>query len=140
MLGWKKLFASFWKTFETRFRCILDSLSRHKELIESEKTTAVLLEAQRTREIAESHYNDMRDTELKKQLSIVLEKLDAPDYQIDHYTACEQRRRSRSGEWIYRHELFCNWADAQSGKNSLLYINGVPGAGKDNAARFLRTC
>lgn len=125
--GWKRLFTAFWRTFETRFRCILDSLARHKDLIESEKLTVALVEAQRAREIAGSHLEAMQDIESKKQLTTVLDRLEAPDYQIDHYAASEQRRRSHSGKWIFRHKAFLEWADTHG--NPLLYINGIPGAG-----------
>ena len=139
MAGWKRLFASFWKTFETRFRCILDSLSRHKDLIESEKSTVAMFEARRTRELAERHSKDMQDAEIRKQLSVVLERLDAPNYQTDHYTASEQRRKSRAGEWILHNDIFLDWANPSILENPILYIHGVPGAGMDFAI-VTQTC
>lgn len=123
--GWKKFFVSFWKTFETRFRCILDSLSRHKDLIESEKSTVTLIEAQRARELAE----DLQDIEKKKHLAVVLEKLEAPDYQLDQYTATEERKMSKSGDWISHNATFSQWADPYTQCNPVLYLSGIPGAG-----------
>ena len=93
-----------------------------------------MFEAQRTRELAEDHFKTMEDIERKRQLSLVLEKLEPPDYQIDHQTACEQRRQSRSGSWILQYDTFRDWADIDNESSPLLYINGVPGAGM-NCAR-----
>ena len=88
------------------------------------------------RELAESHIRDMEDVEKKKQLSVVLEKLEAPNYQIDQYAASEQRRNSRSGDWILRDDMFREWADPHASKNPLLYINGIPGAGMNLLSDF----
>ena len=134
--GWKKLFDSFWKRFETRFRCILDSLGRHKELIESEKTTLTLIEVERMRERIESHVKDMDDMEKKRQLSVVQERIEASDYQTDHYAISEQRRQNHSGNWILQNELFREWTNADLKQPSVLYINGIPGAGTTVSSVF----
>ena len=130
-LGWKRFFASFWKNFETRFQSILDSLNRHKDLIESETSTLTLFEAQRTRELAEGHLQDLEQTEKRKQLSVVLEKLEAPKYQTDHQTALEDRYDSRSGNWVFKDDTFLDWIEARSSLDPVLYINGIPGAGRE---------
>ncbi|KAG8530589.1 uncharacterized protein KY384_005092 [Bacidia gigantensis] len=51
-------------------------MKRHKELIESGKGTATLIEAQKTREIAELQYHEQSDYETKRRLTAVIEKLD----------------------------------------------------------------
>ncbi|KAI4216632.1 MAG: hypothetical protein LQ351_001121 [Letrouitia transgressa] len=112
--GWQKLFDSSWKTFDTHFRRILDSLDRHKGLIESEKGTLTLLEAQTTREIAEACAKETAQREARDKVKVLIERLDSTDYKRDQLDACEQRRQKRS-------DVVCN---------PLLYIHGIPGAGK----------
>jgi hypothetical protein len=123
------LFSSSWKIFETQFRCILDSLGRHKDLIESEKGTLAVFEAQRVRELAEAHFKEISELEKRKQLTALIEKLNAPDYNLDHYVASEQRRRSQSGTWVLQNIHFRKWSEMDAKSNPLLYIHGIPGAG-----------
>jgi hypothetical protein len=127
--GWRRLFRSSWKTFETQFRHILDSLSRHKDLLESEKGTIAVFEAQRVRELAEAHIKEISELEKKKQLASLIEKLDAPNYQWDQYLASEQRQRSQSGTWVLQDVHFREWSEMDTPSKPLLYIHGVPGAG-----------
>ena len=81
------------------------------------------------RERIKSRFEERDDVEKKKQLSLVQERLEASNYQIDHHTICEQRGESQSGKWILQDEVFREWADADAGLHPVLYINGIPGAG-----------
>ncbi|KAL9074938.1 MAG: hypothetical protein Q9157_004187 [Trypethelium eluteriae] len=128
--GWKRFFQSSWKSFDAQFRRILDSLGRHKEWIESEKSTAAILEAQAVRELAEARFLEISQLEKRKQLSAVMEKLSPPDFQLDHDIATEQKKGSSTGQWISEDPKFLAWSEEQSWANPLLYIYGVPGAGK----------
>ncbi|KAL9608549.1 MAG: hypothetical protein Q9167_006625 [Letrouitia subvulpina] len=128
--GWKKLFDSSWKTFDTHFRRILDSLDRHKDLIESEKGTLAVLEAQKAREITEAYSKEMAEREAREKIKVLIERLNPTDYKRDQFDASEQRRQRRSGEWLYKNSYFCRWYDLDAVCNPLLYIHGVPGAGK----------
>jgi hypothetical protein len=129
--GWKKLFQFSWKTFETQFRRILDSLARHKELIESEKGTVTLLEIQGLHEITKLQFEEIVGQEQMKQFSVLLEKLNAPNYHLDQCAASEHRRGRSSGSWVLLDEKFQKWADISAEENPLLYIHGIPGAGRN---------
>jgi NACHT domain len=127
--GWKKAFGIFWKSFETQFRRILDSLTRHKELIESEKGTATLWEVRKLREVAETDMEVRADREQQEHLSRLLEKLNAPDYRFDQKVASNHRRGSSSGLWVLQDEKYQKWFSLGFEENPLLYIHGIPGAG-----------
>ena len=107
----------------------MDSLSRHKDLIESAKGTVTVLEAQRVRELTEAQFKEISELEKKKQIAVLIEKLNAPNYQLDQYVASEQRRRSQSGIWVLQDIYFRKWSEMGTQSNHLLYIHGVPGAG-----------
>ena len=126
--GWKKFFSSLWKTFDARFKQILASMGRNKELIESHKGTLAILEIQKTHESVKENFQGTLRLERKKELMIVTEKLNATDVLKDHLAASDQRAESASGHWISRNPLFCGWESGSSGKARLL-ISGIPGAG-----------
>lgn len=127
--GWKSLFRSSWKTFETQFRRILDSLARHKDLIESEKGTVTLFEIQDLNERTKLQLKETTGREQIRQVSVLLEKLNAPDYHLDQCAASEHRRGRSSGSWVLLDEKFLKWANISAEENPLLYIHGIPGAG-----------
>jgi hypothetical protein len=81
------------------------------------------------RELAETHFKEIVELEKKKQLAVLIEKLNAPSYQLDQNVASEQRRKSQSGEWVLQNVCFRRWSDVGTNSNPLLYIHGVPGAG-----------
>ena len=128
--GWQKLFESAWKTFDTQFRTILDSLDRHKALIESEKGTLAIGEARKAREIAEDHSTRAVERERKDRLRLLVERLKPADYARDQHAALKEWRRSQSGQWLWQHQDFQLWSDLNAKCNPLLYLHGIPGAGK----------
>lgn len=130
MIGWKKLFESAWKTFDTKFQRILSSLERHKDLIESEKGMLAVCEAQKAREIAESLSKEAEDREERDRLRTLIERMDPADHRRDQYTAFKQRWHCDSGQWLWRNQSFRRWCDWDAECNHLLYLHGVPGAGE----------
>jgi hypothetical protein len=88
-----------------------------------------MFEAQRVRELAEIHIKEISELEKRKQLALLIEKLDVPNYQWDQYLASEQRRRSQSGAWVLQEAHFQEWSETDTHSNPLLYIHGIPGAG-----------
>ena len=117
-----------WKTFDARFKQILASMGRNKELIESNKGTLAITEIQKTHESVKENFQEMLRLERKKDLMIVTEKLNATDVLKNHLAASDRRAESASGHWIPRNPLFSGWESGSSGK-ARLFISGIPGAG-----------
>ncbi|RSL93102.1 hypothetical protein CEP52_013447 [Fusarium oligoseptatum] len=146
--GWKGLFRSTWKTFETQFRPILKNLERHRIMLSEEKLTAVMEETQKQGQSIEDKLDrlnkdweerDRKNAErelaahrehLNQQRSIVQNKIDAPDFQDDHEFALQKRHQSTSGNWILSHPLLLEWSETSSRVNRKIYLSGIPGAGK----------
>ena len=91
-------------------------------MIEDEKATATLYEVQKIREITESQ-------EQTRQITALLRKLNAPDYEIDQRAASEHRGNNSAGSWVWDNEKFQKWADIGRTDNPYLYIHGSPGSG-----------
>ncbi|KAF2638941.1 hypothetical protein P280DRAFT_470952 [Massarina eburnea CBS 473.64] len=129
---WKRLFRSSWKNFGTKFNGILKSLARHKNLIECR---ASLSQYQLYRE-------DMSDMKVKldglieeekiKKMKTVKEWLavgSLPDN--DHEEFCEVRKKNpRTGGWILNHEYIRDWMIADVPNSPIVWMTGIPGAGK----------
>jgi hypothetical protein len=144
------VFHSSWKTFRTRFGPIIGSLKRHRELISDEKLTIAISEVRDFREVVEEKLEalskQMKELQLEekeertlklqdqhsRRLQFVLNKLDVADSQSDRdleHARRERRHHISSGDWIFDHPLFKEWADLTTSRNSVLYLSGIPGAG-----------
>lgn len=145
-LAWKKLFKSAWKTFDTEFQPILQSLVHRRQLLESEKGSASLYEISRSREEMAA-WHDKRKQELrleqlekhKWRLLHIKDRLEAANYQQDQEMATEARNGSDSGRWILQSPRFEKWANRASLGHDVLYVHGIPGAGK-SASPQLSSC
>ncbi|KAH7161800.1 hypothetical protein EDB81DRAFT_785561 [Dactylonectria macrodidyma] len=134
---WKKLFRATWKTFETNFGPILQSLARRRELLESEKGSASLHAIQKLREeIANVQHEQKAQAAINNRerhrfrMDEIKDKLQSPNYEFDQEISTEDRGDSISGQWIFSDPSFQSWLDASSPDPKILYINGIPGAGK----------
>ncbi|KAI0444886.1 WD40 repeat-like protein [Xylaria telfairii] len=134
---WKELFHSTWKTFDSKFGPILQSMSKRRELLESEKGSATLYEIQKLREdildiyATQKRQNAQESVEKhRREVSYIREKLEAPNYRIDQEMSTEDRHGHSSGTWIFEDPTFFSWSDHDTPGHSALYVNGMPGAGK----------
>ncbi|KAL2272435.1 hypothetical protein FJTKL_06560 [Diaporthe vaccinii] len=134
---WKKLFKAAWKTFDTEFQPLLQSLANRRELLESEKGSASLYEISKAREEMaarhEAKKQELRRDEIEKhkwRLLQIKAQLGAADYQQDLEMAAEARNVTNSGDWVLQSPTFKHWADKAATRHSVLYVHGIPGAGK----------
>ncbi|KAI0857460.1 WD40 repeat-like protein [Xylaria cubensis] len=134
---WKELLHSTWKTFDSKFGPILQSMKNRHELLESEKVSATLYEVQRLRQdildtrVKETNRTVQEDAEKhRREVCIVREKLEAPNYRIDQEMSTEDRHGHGSGTWIFEDPSFCSWSNKDASGHCVLYVNGIPGAGK----------
>ncbi|KAI4866834.1 hypothetical protein F4820DRAFT_457366 [Hypoxylon rubiginosum] len=132
---WKEMFHSTWKTFDSKFKPIMHSLRSRRELLESEKGSATLYEIHKLRRDVSAMRTEqkqlMAQVNLEKhkaRVSLIREKLQAPNYQIDQEIATEDRQGYNSGTWIFERSDFQAWSRNDTTDHSVLYINGIPGA------------
>jgi hypothetical protein len=98
--------------------------------VESWAGIAALEEAQRARAIAERRFEEDEKTEKSRRSTVVIEKIRPPNCQIDQDSARETTSGSQTGQWILRHKKLQDWMNYQSTEDPLLWLNGIPGAGK----------
>ncbi|KAG5663177.1 hypothetical protein KAF25_001113 [Fusarium avenaceum] len=136
-IEWKSIFKAAWKTFETELGPIITSLASRRALLESEKASASLYEINNIREKISSVYQEQqcqarinRDERHRTYMREIKVKLQSPEYQINQEISTESRGESQSGQWIFEHSKFEPWYDSSTLGSMVLYINGIPGAGK----------
>ncbi|GAW21808.1 hypothetical protein ANO14919_113330 [Xylariales sp. No.14919] len=134
---WKELFHSTWKTFDSKFGPILHSLSKRRELLESEKGSATLDEIQKLHALVSNNLAEQRDLQAqesakkhKQEISFIREKLEAADYWVDQEMSTEDRYGYSLGTWIFQDPNYSFWFRKDRAGHGVLYCNGIPGAGK----------
>ncbi|KAJ3548304.1 hypothetical protein NM208_g1070 [Fusarium decemcellulare] len=153
--GWRKYFDYAWKTFRTRFKPILDSLKRHRELLSDEKLTATILEIQAgrgdvraIRQTIETRFDELsrklerglvetreRETRalqesLMHKRRLISAQLCPGNYAVDQQAAFSQWSSSTSENWVLQDKRFKNWLQPGPNTDRVLYLHGMPGAGK----------
>ncbi|KAI9869334.1 MAG: hypothetical protein M1813_000123 [Trichoglossum hirsutum] len=129
--GWKLLFKATWKTFETRFRVILDNLDRDKNLIESQACLLDIEESQLARGLAEDTFLRMKNEELKRQRIAVIEWLSPANSTMDQESYSSLRALyPGTGLWLLSDAKLKAWSDPLSSDVPILWVHGIPGSGK----------
>ncbi|ORY16158.1 C2H2 domain-containing protein [Clohesyomyces aquaticus] len=129
---WKRFFRSVWKDFGTKFNGILKSLSRHKQLIETRAQLIHFRQYQEDIESMKMKLDDMVTEERNKKTKSVKEWIGAGSQtKLDHEKFCAVRSEyPTTGRWILKNEYINNWIEADVPATPLVWMNGIPGAGK----------
>jgi hypothetical protein len=127
---WRQVFRSMWKDFKTRFQHILDDLRRHRELIESQANLLHIQQYQRDRVKTLDQLDRLEETEGQKRYVAVMEWVLGGQTKLDHDSACDARSEyPGSGRWLLKNPELENWKEADTPVSSILWLNGIPGAG-----------
>ncbi|CAO2649603.1 Nn.00g069880.m01.CDS01 [Neocucurbitaria sp. VM-36] len=129
---WMRFFRSMWKDFSTRFDGIRKSLGRHKALIESCASLAQYHRYQEDMRDLKSKLDETVDAErTKKRLALKVWLAVGEQPQEDHRSYCEVRKQySTTARWILQHESIKTWMASDMAITPVLWMHGIPGAGK----------
>ena len=139
-IAWKIVFDSLWKTFESRFQAILQSLRRHRDLIDEEASTINIVEARTWRaqqlelirqwRLERSKDLDRAERErLSAQTREAVVWFGASQEQEDIFARLVRACDSADGHWVLREPMILSWLE-QSRDNQFLWLHGKPGAGE----------
>jgi len=127
---WRQLFLSTWKDFKTRFQWILDSLQRHKSLIETQASLLEFHQSQMSRASMENNFSRIQEDERKRRHVAVTAWLSPANSRLDQNNAASERKEyPETGRWLLDYHKVKSWLDQNSYSIPLLWISGIPGAG-----------
>ncbi|KAH6702884.1 hypothetical protein BKA61DRAFT_619706 [Leptodontidium sp. MPI-SDFR-AT-0119] len=128
---WKQLFRSAWKDFESRFQHLVDNLQNHKQLIESHAGIVQIQETQVERAYVRKQLSMIEEARNQQRRLDVVTWLCAVDPILDHEAAVNTRvMYPSSGKWLLQDNKMKSWLDHKNASSPLLWMNGIPGAGK----------
>ncbi|RDW70893.1 uncharacterized protein DSM5745_08404 [Aspergillus mulundensis] len=135
---WKQVFQATWKTLSVRFSRITDSFLLHKSLLESQANLIQFAEYRKfVSEEKENHRRRKDDDDRRKQVA-VRDWLQPANTSGDQEKHSEQRlHHPESGKWILSNIHIRAWSDPNVTSTPLLWLTGIPGAGKTILASLL---
>jgi hypothetical protein len=99
-------------------------------LIESQATLLHIQQYQDDRVIMLDKLDRFEEAERQAKYVSVLEWLSGAQTKLDHGSACNARsEHPGSGSWILMKPELENWKEADTPISSVLWLNGIPGAG-----------
>jgi hypothetical protein len=142
---WRHLFRSIWNDFGTKFNGLLEGLRLHRQLIieqanllqaeqSQSDSQAVLAHIQQYEHDRQEKIERLRKTEEEERDRKYLKVLDwfsaAQSTKQDHETFRKTRSPyTGSGQWILKHGKVQDWREMDTPPTSMLWMNGIPGAG-----------
>ncbi|KAJ5426653.1 hypothetical protein N7465_001723 [Penicillium sp. CMV-2018d] len=129
---WKQLWHATWKTQQSRFSNIISGMARHRALIESQAGLSEIADSQESRRLVDDRHNAEVQYESLRRSRTVFNWLRAPDVDGNQYNLTQTRADNPgTGRWLLDNQAFKDWFDPNYPKiPPLLWLNGIPGAGK----------
>jgi hypothetical protein len=122
-------FESMWPTCGNKISIIMRSIERHASLLREEVTIANIMDAHEARSQAMKRYQRDEEFQERQDLETVRQMLRPKLY--DHDLDIFRRTRCQhSGEWLRANDHFQEWVDANNRSSGILWLEGIPGAGK----------
>jgi hypothetical protein len=122
--AWHIFFDSLWKDFGVRFLGILESLERHRDLVDQEASSIAIIEAKRW-QVLQKDDIDRRESERRdRQLQDCISWLMVNDHiQEDDLERISQRRQVGTCEWILSSVHLRSWVENQN-EEPVLWLKG----------------
>ncbi|KAF1974533.1 C2H2 domain-containing protein, partial [Bimuria novae-zelandiae CBS 107.79] len=129
---WRKFFRAMWKDFDTKFSGILKRLARHKDVVECRATISQYRTYRENMAEMKAKLDEMIAEERAKKLSAVKEWLAVGSIQEEDHAKFTEIRLSYqdTGKWIMKNDNIKDWIDADVPTTPIVWLNGMPGAGK----------
>ncbi|KAK2762332.1 hypothetical protein FQN54_001342 [Arachnomyces sp. PD_36] len=128
---WTELFTAWWRDFAPTIEQIKLKTARNKRLIENQVSIAEFEEIHNRYLISMRESNREKEVQIKDRKAMVAQWLSPFDIEAEQ----ENYRTIRSackdpGRWLLNDRLFKKWLSLEDCDTPLLWLNGIPGAGK----------
>ncbi|KAK8879908.1 zinc finger protein [Apiospora arundinis] len=129
---WKQLFQATWDTYKSRFTPLIDNIRGHGHLIQAQAAVSQIEEFRRNQDLWNAQLNETKESQEAQRLIHLKTWLDPPNVENDQHELCKiWKNCPGSGQWLLDNRSLKEWIDPHYPTiPPLLWINGIPGAGK----------
>ncbi|SCV57123.1 uncharacterized protein FFB14_14978 [Fusarium fujikuroi] len=126
---WKVFFESLWPARRAEIQVITENIEKHRLLLCNEITLNDILEAHTARKKALEHYAETREFQERQDFHSMETYIRPPSYDEDLDRICNSRCQG-TGSWLAQDQQFASWAEGKEKSAQVLWLQGIPGAGK----------
>ncbi|KAF5986262.1 hypothetical protein FBULB1_2484 [Fusarium bulbicola] len=126
---WKVFFESLWPARRAEIQVIAENIEKHRLLLCNEITLNNILEAHTARKKALEHYAETREFQERQDFHSMETYTRPPSYDAD-LDRIRNTRCTGTGSWLVQDLQFVSWAEGKEKSSQVLWLQGIPGAGK----------
>ncbi|KAI9684612.1 MAG: hypothetical protein M1822_005700 [Bathelium mastoideum] len=126
---WRIFFESIWPRYAGKIAVIRQNMERHRLLLDSEVTLAHISESHTARLQALKAYEEAYEFQQRQDFASTKSSLH-PELYDQELERISEGCISRTGRWLTNNFAFQAWSDPQDVAHRVLWIEGIPGAGK----------
>ncbi|KAI1770676.1 hypothetical protein F4818DRAFT_432308 [Hypoxylon cercidicola] len=127
--SWQVAFDGFWPIHRSKIDVIIKNMEKHSLLLCNEITMGDILEADEARQRAYAHYEEEREFRDYQNFQSIETYISPPSYD-DILDSLRLSRCTGTGTWLQQDATFCRWLDSTDVSTNVVWIRGIPGAGK----------
>ncbi|RAH81606.1 NACHT domain protein [Aspergillus japonicus CBS 114.51] len=129
MSRWKYFFESVWPHRRDRINLVKTHIERHALLMRNGVRLEHIREEHEARLKALEHFKAEERAQRLQQYHVIKTDVNPRMYD-DKLNWCHGRICDGSGAWLLRDKAFTRWLDFSAGTPPVLWLQGIPGAGK----------
>ncbi|CAH0041024.1 unnamed protein product [Clonostachys rhizophaga] len=126
---WHLFFESVWPKQKEKISIIIGHIERHTTLIRSEVRLGEIREEHEARKRQLVHFELTEKAKRLQEFNRIMTSLKIKSYDRD-LDRIRGRTCEGTGKWLLKNSLFVKWLDTTDYSSNLLWLQGIPGAGK----------
>ncbi|RTE76813.1 hypothetical protein BHE90_008704 [Fusarium euwallaceae] len=125
----KIVFEALWPSRRDQIKVVTKHIARHRELMRTEVRLEEIRAADEARQRELEHFAKVEENTIKQEYFTLRAHVSPKTYDDElyryHEAVCEG-----TGKWLFRDQSFKDWEDQSKASTRILWLKGIPGAGK----------
>lgn len=126
---WRVFFESLWPKYSSKFQVTIKNIAQHRIMMDSEVTLVHITEAYAARASTYDKYEKDKEYDERMEFHHIRTSL-SPQLYDAQLERIKQSCSIQAGRWLETDKHFSEWQDASNKSARVLWLTGIPGAGK----------
>ncbi|KAF5674658.1 Nacht domain-containing protein [Fusarium circinatum] len=125
----RAMFEMFWPSHRDRIQVVVKHMASHRDLIRREVRMEDIRRADEMRNRELQHFVQTEENNIAQEFASHRAHISPKSYDADLYRFSEAVCNG-TGKWVFRDQSFQNWLAGKEKARPILWLRGIPGAGK----------
>ncbi|KAL6403418.1 NACHT domain protein [Ilyonectria robusta] len=126
---WRYFFEAMWPIQKDKIKLITSQVERHTALMRNEVRLEHIREEHDARLRALEHFERTERSNRQQEYNIIKTDV-SPTFCDDKLYQIRNQTCKGTGKWLLQDDVFLKWLDVANRSTDLLWLHGIPGAGK----------